>query len=492
MSSEPKRVDRRGFLYAGLGAVALIAVGAAAYIAMNPPVVTVTQSTTVPTTSLVTTTIPTTSVVTTTVSTTVITTSEIPVPPSIIKGTLKIPLHKPPWLPGLQTMIAMYESNHPDAKIELDLIADFITLRDKQITEAEQGLGLWDCYHLTNDMNPVIIGKHAYGINEIDPNYKMDPNVFVQEWLYDYDGVLRGFPLNLNNDLLYYREDLFNEKGLKVPETWEDVLEAAKALHDPSKPLYGFIPRCADDPGKEAYVMLRCYGGDLFVDWKNKDFTVRINDEHGLAAFEMFAELLKYAPPSPATLTQADMIAHMAAGTGAQALIVYAGTPWMDDPTFSKVPRKVNFKNPPAGTGLPGCRHAPVEMGWSTAISLKTKNKELAWDWLKFTISYEAQLAFAMAGVAPIRKDVASLPTLINDPKYRNLKAEGEAMKDTVYWPNIPEFPTLCNPIMKNFVQKIAVGKPVKDSLNELAEDIYNLMKSKGYKTNWTPNLWQG
>ena len=68
--SEPKKVDRRKFIYAGLGAVALIAIGAAAYVAMNPPVVTqtVTTSTTVPTTSVVTTTVtgtPTTSPTTT-------------------------------------------------------------------------------------------------------------------------------------------------------------------------------------------------------------------------------------------------------------------------------------------------------------------------------------------------------------------------------------------------------------------------------------------
>jgi len=62
--SEPKKVDRRKFIYAGLGAVALIAIGAAAYVAMNPPVVT--KTTTVPTTSVVTTTVPTTSVITTT------------------------------------------------------------------------------------------------------------------------------------------------------------------------------------------------------------------------------------------------------------------------------------------------------------------------------------------------------------------------------------------------------------------------------------------
>ena len=48
-------MDRRKFIYAGLGAVALIAIGAAAYVAMNPPVVTQTV-TTLPTTSVVTTT----------------------------------------------------------------------------------------------------------------------------------------------------------------------------------------------------------------------------------------------------------------------------------------------------------------------------------------------------------------------------------------------------------------------------------------------------
>ena len=79
--SEPKKVDRRKFIYAGLGAVALIAIGAAAYVAMNPPVVT--QTTTVPTTSVATTTsvttttVPTTSVVTTTVPTTSVMTTTV-------------------------------------------------------------------------------------------------------------------------------------------------------------------------------------------------------------------------------------------------------------------------------------------------------------------------------------------------------------------------------------------------------------------------------
>jgi multiple sugar transport system substrate-binding protein len=56
--SEPKKVDRRKFIYAGLGAVAVIAIGAAAYVAMNPPVLTQTVTTTVVTTTVPTTTTP--------------------------------------------------------------------------------------------------------------------------------------------------------------------------------------------------------------------------------------------------------------------------------------------------------------------------------------------------------------------------------------------------------------------------------------------------
>jgi peptide/nickel transport system substrate-binding protein len=95
--SEPKKVDRRKFIYAGLGTVALIAIGAAAYVAMNPPVVTKT----VPTTSVVTTTVPTTSVITTTsvATTTVPVTSTMTTTPSAPAKTLIVDqLHEPTGL----------------------------------------------------------------------------------------------------------------------------------------------------------------------------------------------------------------------------------------------------------------------------------------------------------------------------------------------------------------------------------------------------------
>ncbi|GBC75775.1 Cyclodextrin-binding protein [archaeon HR06] len=404
-------------------------------------------------------------------------------------GQISLSLHKPPWLPGFQAVISQYEKDNVNAKISLSLEANIVTHRDKEVADALNKTGIYDIYTMVGLLHASILvyGGHTWPIKELDSDYKEDPELIYFDWLY-HKGELAGLPLNVNNDLLFYRADLFKERGLKKPDTWEDVIEAAKTLHDPSKPIYGFVPRAADDPIYEWAHILTSFGGDFFVDWKNGDFSVRVNDQHGLAAAETFLELLKYAPPDPITITQSDMISYMASGKGLQALIVYAGTPWMDDPNFSIVPMKVDFTPPPKGTGLPGVGYGVIDGGsWALGISKYAKNKELAYDFAKFCTSFDAQLTFATLGVAPVRKDVANLPSLIENPKYRNLKAQGEALKHMKGSPSFPEISYIWNPMGKDFIQKLIRERRPKEVLNWFAEEIYKLLKEKGYKTSWEP-----
>jgi len=118
MASEPKKMDRRKFIYAGLGAVALIAIGAVAYVAMNPPLVTQTVTTTVPTTSVVTTTVPTTSVVTTTVPTTSTTSPE-----ELVFWQTK-PLTSDGEL-AWNTLISDFQKAHPEIPLKVQVIPEY-------------------------------------------------------------------------------------------------------------------------------------------------------------------------------------------------------------------------------------------------------------------------------------------------------------------------------------------------------------------------------
>jgi multiple sugar transport system substrate-binding protein len=54
-------------------------------------------------------------------------------------------------------------------------------------------------------------------------------------------------PVDGWGQLLLYRKDLFKEKGLAVPDHWDRILDAAKALHNPPL-IWGF--EVATDPGQ--------------------------------------------------------------------------------------------------------------------------------------------------------------------------------------------------------------------------------------------------
>ncbi len=57
-----------------------------------------------------------------------------------------------------------------------------------------------------------------------------------------WDGKLFGVPKATNTIALYYNADMFKEKGLdpdKPPQTWAELIDAARKLTDPAKNVYG-------------------------------------------------------------------------------------------------------------------------------------------------------------------------------------------------------------------------------------------------------------
>ncbi|TGT34798.1 extracellular solute-binding protein, partial [Mesorhizobium sp. M8A.F.Ca.ET.165.01.1.1] len=59
----------------------------------------------------------------------------------------------------------------------------------------------------------------------------------------DTQGVLRSLPFSVDYWILYWNKELFDAKGLKYPETFEQLVTAAEALTDPSSNTFGFVAR---------------------------------------------------------------------------------------------------------------------------------------------------------------------------------------------------------------------------------------------------------
>lgn len=110
------------------------------------------------------------------------------------------------------------------------------------------------------------------------------------------DGKVMAVAFMANAQHLWYRKDLFDEAGLAAPESYEDVLESAKALRD-----QGIIenPMAANfkpgwDLGNEFVNMYAGFGGELFAQGSAE---ATINNEQGIQTLEMMKALSSYMSP---------------------------------------------------------------------------------------------------------------------------------------------------------------------------------------------------
>src|SRR5690606_35591896 len=110
-------------------------------------------------------------------------------------------------------------------------------------------------------------------------------------------GDLLTVPVNPNITLLFYRADLYAEKGLQVPETWDELLVNAKALNNPPDML-GIVQRgarAAIAVSWDYWPYLYSHGGSLFRDEKGGDFFVSLNSPEAQEALNTYITLAKEA-----------------------------------------------------------------------------------------------------------------------------------------------------------------------------------------------------
>ena len=109
------------------------------------------------------------------------------------------------------------------------------------------------------------------------------------------DGNYRGVPLYTWPQLTIYRQELFEERGLPEPRTWEDLLEAASALHDPDDDQFGIILGTAPDQ-----YTLQCFSGVALSNNArvfDDDGEIVFDSDEMIEALEFYAELAQYTPP---------------------------------------------------------------------------------------------------------------------------------------------------------------------------------------------------
>ncbi|MCI6466245.1 MAG: extracellular solute-binding protein [Faecalicatena sp.] len=235
----------------------------------------------------------------------------------------------------------------------------------------------------------------------------LDTKIFLPDCLKYYSifsGRFYGIPFMYAPQILYYRKDLFEDPELKAdykkknkislrpPVTLKEFNTIADFFTNKTSAIpYGIsVPTAYSEClTPEIYMRLRAFGGNLFT----PSGQVCLDCDQSLKAYINFVRSIKYAKPDYRTATDNSAVDDFLAGETAM-LISY--------PSFLRDVTDLRKNSIVGSIGyhlIPG--RAPLLGGWSLGISSQSKNKDAAFEFLKWTCEKQITNYSILTGSLP-------------------------------------------------------------------------------------------
>jgi len=406
------------------------------------------------------------------------------------QSPITIVINQSPWFPGFQSVVERYEEETGN-RVNLD-INPFAGSLEKQRTAVRTDESPYDVLI----MNAGFFVEFYQG-GFLEPLTDIDPNFALSEDIYTFDdsvcwdaqtnqiscatGDLMTVPVNPNIPILHYRADLYEENGLEVPATWEELYANAEVLNNPPR-MYGISQRGqrgAFDVTYDVLPYLWSHGGGIFADQKGGDFRVTINSPESLDGMRTYLRLANdVGHPSTAGQTQTNVIQNMATGRAGHIIAVLAPG-LFDDPDQSAVVGKVGYAAPPAGENFPS---APGLGHWVAGIPKNTTDdkKQAALAFLEWFQTDEAQRTYAEAGSAPVSRAVLE-SEMADTEEFRWMKAMADALPTARLTFVIPESSQILAITELRLNQAIGGQMSLEEAMDAAAEEIQKVMLDAGY-----------
>jgi multiple sugar transport system substrate-binding protein len=197
------------------------------------------------------------------------------------------------------------------------------------------------------------------------------------------DGDAYGVPLVSERPVLYYRKDLLEKAGVKVPTTFSELESAAAALTDKAAGQFGFVARGAGNPAvSSAASFVYGFGSDWNIDGKSQ-----LNEKKTTDALSFYGKLLReYGPPGALNMNWPEATAVFQQGKAAmytEADSLFAN---YIDPKASRVADSVGYAPFPAG---PEGHNVSNITSWALGTAASSTKSDAAWKFVKWATSPE-------------------------------------------------------------------------------------------------------
>ncbi len=346
------------------------------------------------------------------------------------------------------------------------------TLPDVAVTLPDNYMGMWlaGATYPLDDLVGAMGGEGVFLPGILDRHVR-------------YQGKTIAIPHYLHSTILIYRKDLLDEKGLKPPVTWGDLLKVCTALTD--KPnRYGFqqfwSPQDITGVTWTLWPIMRSNSGEFF----DKNFNVAFNTPENVEAVKYIMQIQDRCSSPAAIELQKNKDQWDLLGGGKTAMHF--------DTLFSLF--IVDRDNPALGQKL-AAWYPPKhkEVGWlatpTSLALLKGKNPEGGKRWIRFLLEEDRYIKFLHtipAGHMPVTAAASKSPKFWSHPFIEKHRREVEIKLEGIQngyftgmrWGLNPYFPLIhstkifSNMLQRLVAEKIPVEQAVADAHRELEKAV--------------------
>ncbi len=337
----------------------------------------------------------------------------------------------------------------------------------------------------------------AWGTNVYDFLEPLDG--FIEESGFDFDDyspayqmastggtdTIYGLPFRGHPQMMFYRTDVFEELGLDVPTTWQEVAEAAAVIEaetdlDPIAMYYGIN---VDQNLFNWYSHLWGAGSDIF----DENFEPAFNSEAGVAATEQYISYLRsgYTAPDAVAWNEQEANQEMVQGRAA----MFVGWWWMysrvANSEVEEVAANAGFAPAP---GWDGGTTASYGYLWPVGVLAQSDDKEAALEYLRWLTHPTTERRVVLDASDPaLDTNVAVRQSVLADEEVNDVhgglqNTASDILADARTIPLIPEYTEIV-PILAEAINELAVDEnaDVQAVLDFAAEEVRFIMEDAGY-----------
>jgi sorbitol/mannitol transport system substrate-binding protein len=397
----------------------------------------------------------------------------------------------------LKKLSSNFEQKNPDITLKWVIVEENI-LRQRVTTDVSTGSGQFDLVFIGLYETPIFAKRGWLSpIEGLSSDYDLE-DVFksLRDGL-SYEGKLYALPFYGESSFLMYRKDLFEQKGLKMPDqpTFDDVAKFAEALNDKAGSLYGIALR--GQPGwGENMATVDTMANSFGARWFDMDWKPTLDTPEWKNALTTYLNLVQnYGPPGVTSNGFNENLTLFSSGKAAMWIDATVAGGILENPKQSQVVGKVGYAPAPIAVTPNGSHWL---WSWAFAIPQKAKNPDGGKKFLQWATSKEyIQLVADDLGWASVppgtRKSTYENPNYQKSAPFAQATLKAMETADPtkpgvqkvpytgITFVGIPEFQSLGTIVGQNVAGLVAGKSSLEQTLKSNQNQALRTMKEGGY-----------